>query len=322
MVKKVLIVVGLLVFSVITYIFSGVVFLYNESVAFANELNEERNFVDLNRLAFGTILDEDYTYEHEYEDGTMLYTFKEISPFYEYDEDGNITNITFNEGLQLFFANIDEDFGLSDVGEVKVIYETNYSTYEYSGKVEHAGYFYEMFGIYSISIETADYSTLYNNTQFNKVELYSSVEEDEDGKVIKEAELIKTIDLSTLTTSNKCFSSEESNLWDDYIITLNEYYEEKSKGDAADSAVLEALEVELDELLIENFDKSSLSYSTLGDQLQKRTSYVVKTTITLVAIILLNIIVIYMQFIRGKNLFKKASDGESSSNKKDVIEQK
>ncbi len=311
MVKKILIVVALLIFSVLGYASANVMFTYQEYVSFAKDLAEEKEYTDLNRLIYGSIMDSNYTYEKEFEDGTILRTYKEVSIFVEYDDEGNIETQYITEGLQLFFANIGEDFDFSDIGEVKPVYTIGETSYDYSGEADQHPYapsYLKDFNVYSFSIGMNDYDDSYGSSytsRFNNFEIYNTDEE-----------LLYTIDLSSLSSYDKQFTSSDSQIWNEYITRANEFFELSADEQSQELAN------EILELATENSETSNVIKSTISEQVYERSGYNTKMTITMVVIILLNLVVVYFQFIKGKNIMKNlrnAMNGnqqvESNTNK-------
>lgn len=303
MIKKILIVILLLFFSVITYSFSNVVFIYSELEAFAEDLLEEERYTDLSRLMYGTLMDEEYTYEKTYEDGTILRVYKELLIDYEYDEDNVYTGRNMHEGIRLLFCNVGDDFDVANISDIEVSSST-YLVEEYDGAYSFDTVFYDTYNVFSISLETTNYSSYYD-------EIVISGESND-------VDFSYTIDLSQISYDDICFSTTESNIWAEYITRYNAYYE--------DGVTDEEELAEIEELMVESAEESSLSISLVANELFSRTGYVVKTWVTIIAIILVNVLVVYLQFIRGKNVIASirgmisGNKGNNNNDAKDVID--
>ncbi|MFI3252167.1 MAG: hypothetical protein R3Y60_03390 [bacterium] len=321
MFKKIITVVLLFIFSIVTVFFGFVVFLSDEINAYVSELLVEEEYDELyEALFYGSIVEEKASFLTELNDGTLVYMYKGIVDFTEVDEDGNIDS-DIKEGIKLFFVNIGEDTNFANVGDIVV---SNGST-EYIGEVKEeyaADVYYLAYNCYSIVIETESWNSYYTNSQFDTIAIYDTPEDDDDTR-----EEIVSIDLNscfvTSISSNVLFSTEQSSQWSTFITRANDYYnglfEENYNGDDLDNALLEEYE-EIYEIYVQALEDSSFRECSFAvTELTSNGSFMLKMIITIVAVVAVNGTIIYIVFIK-KN--RELSKMNSQQNNKKIINSK
>lgn len=315
--KKILIIVGLFVFSAITYVCSYFVFIVSEMNTYVDELVEAEEYDQLNKFIYGNISDLNSVYEYKYEDGTVLNIYKTITTYNELDEEtGYYSPEIMTESIQLFFANIGDDFDFSNVGGVNVL----------NGNVEYIGESqmdqsgpsnYEAFRVFSVYIDT---SVLSSEESFDTVVLFDNTDKED---------VLYEFDLSNVSISDLKFSSEESTNWSECIRRATAYYNGDFTNDiegfddmtnSEQDSIYYEERIAIEKLIYETQEDSDFSISDItGDLLTSRTVFKVKNTFAIIAIIALNAVVVYFSFIKGA---KKSSSTPVQKIKKDVIDAK
>lgn len=326
MFKKVAVIAVVFVFSVITIFFAYIVALVDELEKYVDQLVTEERFEELYEFTFMySIVSEDAIHIDTFDDGTVLYAYKSIAYFYNYDEDGIVTSYEMKEGMKFFFANIGEEFDFTNVSSVKAYNDTT----EYLGEVEseyRIESYYAAYNVYSVIIETESWG---NDNTFNNIVIYDTPEDDTD-----EAEAIVTIDLSSLELYEKIFTASESNNWD-AVLTRANYYNtgkfvedlvEEGKSTSEISNLCLEEEMLIVELLEETLEDSGFMYCYYDVTfLMQNSSFVFKVAVSVVCVILINLGMIFFLFIKpGRDARKKLAQNATNSKvkKQDVIDAK
>lgn len=278
MAKKIIVGLLLVIFSVLTVAIASFTSLISELSKYVTELIEEEKYTEAYQTVYaGTIMYEEPVHNFE-DDGKVIYIYKIVSNFLS--DEYVVEEVT--EGIEIVIFNVSE-------GEFDGI--DSIKADGYNSKVAasaYAQYYYEDYGIYSILVETSSQDI-------------PNIVLEKDGTSVYE------IALSGVVQTNFKFSSEQSAQWSDYINRYEEYYTGRFADAISDSDSDKQSKIEEEyDLLVElkeknlSDDESFVSMSLDADVITSRSGYVVKTVFTFILVVLTNMIVIFIVFIRGK----------------------